>query len=354
MVGPPPGIEYEGWVFSAAVEPGTDRLIAVTLGCVDCHGGNEKVVASLALSRDSSLYRSLMDQAHVQPRFPEFWNYPSSRNPEISYARLNYESPEFVRFMNPSDYRVVRQACGACHTKQIQAAERSIMSTGAMLWGGGAYNNGILPFKKYVLGEHYQALTGEERKEAEESGAPLSVSGILKANVAPDANMESKGVLPLLAPLPAYEVLPPADIFRVFERGGRLIGNTFAEVGLPNESGSIQRLEEPGRPDIRQSNRGPATGARIAIPVLNITKTRLNDPFTWFLEVVPAIVGGGLLVALYRRFRFTDLVCVLILLHAIILMIGVIELTSGVTDNRTRSSSSTTGTKSNCTPKSLN
>ncbi|MEY2697824.1 MAG: hypothetical protein RL333_1962, partial [Pseudomonadota bacterium] len=232
---------------------------AVTLGCVDCHGGNEKVVASLALSRDSSLYRSLMDQAHVQPRFPEFWNYPSSRNPEISYARLNYESPEFVRFMNPSDYRVVRQACGACHTKQIQAAERSIMSTGAMLWGGGAYNNGILPFKKYVLGEHYQALTGEERKEAEESGAPLSVSGILKANVAPDANMESKGVLPLLAPLPAYEVLPPADIFRVFERGGRLIGNTFAEVGLPNESGSIQRLEEPGRPDIRQSNRGPAT-----------------------------------------------------------------------------------------------
>ncbi len=34
VVGPPPGIEYEGWVFSAAVEPGTDRLIAVTLGCV--------------------------------------------------------------------------------------------------------------------------------------------------------------------------------------------------------------------------------------------------------------------------------------------------------------------------------
>ena len=256
---------------------------AVTLGCVDCHGGNEKVVASMALSRDSSLYRGLMDQAHVQPRFPEFWQYPSSRNPEISYARLNDESPEFIRFMNPSDYRIVRQACGACHTKQIQAAERSIMSTGAMLWGGGAYNNGVLPFKKYVLGEYYQVLTGDARKDAEESGAPLSISGILKANVPPDANMAKKGVLPLLAPLPAYEVFPPADIFRVFERGGRLIGNTFSEVGLPNDSGSIQRLDEPGRPDIRQSNRGPGTGARIAIPVLNITKTRLNDPFTWFL-----------------------------------------------------------------------
>ena len=37
-------------------------------------------------------------------------------------------------------------------------------------------------------------------------------------------------------------------------------------------------LEEPGRPDFRQSNRGPGTGARIAVPVINITKTRLNDP----------------------------------------------------------------------------
>ena len=29
------------------------------------------------------------------------------------------------------------------------------MSTGAMLWGGAAYNNGILPFKNYILGEAY-------------------------------------------------------------------------------------------------------------------------------------------------------------------------------------------------------
>ena len=46
---------------------------------------------------------------------------------------------------------------------------------------------------------------------------------------------------------------------------------------------NIQRLEEPGRPDLRQSNRGPATGLRVAIPVLNIHKTRLNDPFTWYM-----------------------------------------------------------------------
>ncbi len=29
------------------------------------------------------------------------------------------------------------------------------MATGAMLWNGAAYNNGILPFKRGVLGEAY-------------------------------------------------------------------------------------------------------------------------------------------------------------------------------------------------------
>ena len=256
---------------------------AVALGCTDCHGGDAKVMAPRVLDRKSDLYMRLLDQAHVQPRFPEFWHYPSSANPEISYAKLNDESPEFIRFINPSDYRIVNKACGACHAQEIQAAERSLMATGSMLWGGAAYNNGILPFKQYVLGETYRTLEGDERREAEASHAPLTVSGILKAIVPPDDNMKKKGVLPLIAPLPTWEVIPPGDIFRVFERGGRLLGNIFSEVGLPNDSGSIQRLEEPGRPDIRQSNRGPGTGARIAVPVINIHKTRLNDPFTWFL-----------------------------------------------------------------------
>ena len=71
---------------------------------------------------------------------------------------------------------------------------------------------------------------------------------------------------------------PPSDVFRVFEGGGRNNGTAFAEGGLPNPSGSIQRLEEPGRPDLKQSNRGPGTGLRVAVPILNIHKTRLNDP----------------------------------------------------------------------------
>ena len=47
-----------------------------------------------------------------------------------------------------------------------------------------------------------------------------------------------------------------------------------------------------------------------------------HDFFTWFLEVLPAVVGVAILAATYRRFKFTDLAYVLVFLHAIILMIG--------------------------------
>jgi putative membrane protein len=47
-----------------------------------------------------------------------------------------------------------------------------------------------------------------------------------------------------------------------------------------------------------------------------------HDLFTWALEVFPAIIGAVVLIWLYPRFRFTNLVYTLIALHAIILMIG--------------------------------
>jgi hypothetical protein len=241
---------------------------AVQLGCTDCHGGDAKVEVQASLPRQSLGYRDALDRAHVQPRYPESWGYPSSRNPQHSYTLLNRESPEFIRFVNPSDYRVAREACGACHLPIIEAAERSLMATGAMLFGGAAYNNGILPFKRYLLGEAYTR-----------DGQPARIAG----PVTPDDNMRRKGVLPELFPMPAWEVMPPGDVFRVFERGGRNILSQFPDQGLPSIGGNIQRLEEPGRPDLRQSNRGPGTGNRISVPVLNIHKTRLNDPYMWFL-----------------------------------------------------------------------
>ena len=46
------------------------------------------------------------------------------------------------------------------------------------------------------------------------------------------------------------------------------------------------------------------------------------DWFTWILEVFPAVIGIGLLIATYRRFRLTDLLYVLIFVHSLILMAG--------------------------------
>ncbi len=246
---------------------------AVRLGCTDCHGGNPKVRGNSELAHDHPDYIAARDTAHVLPKYPDSWHFPSSANPKRSYALLNKESPEFIKFMNPSDYRVARDACGACHTGAIEAAERSIMATGAMLWGGASYNNGILPFKNYLLGEAY-TRDGHAAKITSPGAGP---GGKLSEDQA------ARGVLAEMYPLPTWHVIPPGDVFRVFERGGRTINSQFPEIGLPNPTGSIQRLEEPGRPDLKQSNRGPGTGLRVAIPALNIHKTRLNDPFTWFM-----------------------------------------------------------------------
>ena len=243
---------------------------AVLIGCTDCHGGDSTIAVRPDLPEDSMEYRAQMEGAHVLPLYPESWEYPSSANPERTYTLLNRESREFTRFINPSDYRVADQACGACHQETIEANRRSLHATGTMLLGGAAYNNGILDNKIYNLGEAYT-----------DDGEPAALLGpVIPEELEDEAT--TAGILPVVYPLPAWETVEPGDVFRVFERGGRNILNLFPETGIPNATGLVQRLEEPGRPDFRQSNRGPGTGARIAVPLINITKTRLNDPLTWF------------------------------------------------------------------------
>jgi len=46
------------------------------------------------------------------------------------------------------------------------------------------------------------------------------------------------------------------------------------------------------------------------------------DYFTWFLEVLPAVIGLLVLLATRKSFPLTSLVYVLILVHCIILMVG--------------------------------
>lgn len=47
-----------------------------------------------------------------------------------------------------------------------------------------------------------------------------------------------------------------------------------------------------------------------------------KDYFTWVLEVLPSIIALIILVFTYKRFKFTPLIYILILIHSIILMIG--------------------------------
>ncbi len=83
----------------------------------------------------------------------------------------------------------------------------------------------------------------------------------------------TKGVLPYLDPLPRFEITQPGNILRIFERGGRFI----TDVGIP------ERLEEPGKPRTRLSNRGLGTGTRTDPVFIGLQKTRLLDPTLNFL-----------------------------------------------------------------------
>lgn len=215
------------------------------IGCTDCHGGNADC--------------NTKEGAHVLPKQAHLWT--SSANPVRSYTLLNHESPEFIRFVNPGDFRIAHISCGTsgCHPREVQTNRKQIMSTGCMLWGAAAYNNGTLPLKRAVLGEAYGM-----------NGAPLR----LKTWPPPTAEeTEKKGVVTYLDPLPRFEITQPGNVFRFFEPGGRF----SPEIGIP------ERMEEPGRPRQRLSIRGLGTQNRTDPVVVSATKTRLFDPTLNFM-----------------------------------------------------------------------
>ena len=73
---------------------------------------------------------------------------------------------------------------------------------------------------------------------------------------------------------------------------------------------------------IRRNTRLHLLLLAIGVGVLAWSGYRPKDYYTWVLEVFPAVFAGVALVAIYPRLRLTDLLYVLILIHAIILMIG--------------------------------
>ncbi|MCY7375308.1 MAG: hypothetical protein LH472_04970, partial [Pyrinomonadaceae bacterium] len=228
------------------LENGRDAL---GLSCTSCHGGNPAAETEEA--------------AHVRPKFPDEWNCKngkcSSANPERTNTLLAKESQEFVRFINPGDFRVAAQSCNECHAQDLHTNRSSMMTHGSMLWGAALYNNGGYPLKDSRFGESYN-----------EDGNPQSLIQI----PAPTREQQAfKGVLSFLEPLPRWEISQPGNVLRVFERGGK----RRLEVGLPDKE------EEPGKPDKGLSPRGFGTNNRTDPVYLGIQKTRLLDPTLNFL-----------------------------------------------------------------------
>jgi hypothetical protein len=245
----------------AGIEP-MHASDAVRLGCTDCHGGDPAPEPPAATAAGDAGYDAAKQAAHVAPAHPEVWR--SSANPERSYTALLDEPAAFVRFVNPGDLRVAAAACGPCHPGQAEAVPKSTMTTSSIFWAAAAYANGIAGLKTAFLGEAY----GEGGEAARLLESPT-----------PAAEATARGSLPSLLPLPRWEATQPGEYFRAFERGGVLNPSFFPEIGNPNP-----RLpEDPGRPDVRFSNRGPGTGTRISPALINLHKTRLNDPHLSFL-----------------------------------------------------------------------
>ena len=281
---------------------------AVILGCTDCHGGDASINKpdhSDYTAAHSGKYKLAMTQAHIPSRYPIKWKYPSSANPPRTYTLLNREAPEYVRFINPGDLRVARLACGACHLPIIRASERSLMSTSAMLWGGASYNNGILPFKRYILGEAY---TGDSQPAFMKNPVPVT------------PEMTAMGILPSLAPLPAWETVPPGDIFRVFERGGRVINTQFPEIGLPNNvRGSFQGTARTAQESQGQQPLLILAALVVIYIVLGILYESLIHPIT-VLSTLPSAGVGAVLALMIFKLEFS-----VIALIGVFLLIGIVK-----------------------------
>ncbi len=215
------------------------------IGCTDCHGGDASCTDK--------------DKAHVLPKNPQFWL--TSANPVRSYTLLNNESPAFVRFVNPGDFRIAHISCGTsgCHPTEVQTNRKSMMATGCMLWGAAAYNNGTLPVKRAVLGEAYGMNGASLRLKTFPPPTPEEIA--------------KKGVVAQLDPIPRFEMSQPGNVLRIFEPGGRFL----PEIGIP------EKTEEPGRPRTRLSVRGLGTSNRTDPVLVSAGKTRLFDPTLNFM-----------------------------------------------------------------------
>jgi hypothetical protein len=263
---------------------------AVLVSCIDCHGGDAGVrwdgapVSASDAAAASPAYVEVKEAAHhARPRYPKLWNDPatgrlSAANPVRSNALLNFEDPEWIRFVNPGDLRVAHATCGQCHMEIVQRVRNSMMTHGAQLWQAVLYNNGSYPEKTARFGESYSVRGVPQRlysvRRPPEAELAAGAPGFLKRHT-PTPQEKARGALVSLDPLPRWEITQMGNILRAFERGGKE-QRLELELGLPNV------FSEPGKPDMKLSDRGLGTQLETDPVFLGIQKTRLLDPILSF------------------------------------------------------------------------
>lgn len=93
------------------------------LSCTDCHGGDPTATTATP--------------AHVAPT-GELAIEADGYLKNLGVAQLDAVDPDYLRFVNPGDYRVAERSCGAgsqanggsgCHQTLVETAPRSIMTT---------------------------------------------------------------------------------------------------------------------------------------------------------------------------------------------------------------------------------
>ncbi len=74
--------------------------------------------------------------------------------------------------------------------------------------------------------------------------------------------------------------------------------------------------------DLKDSGRTPLTLLILLCLILGWSAIRPHDYFTWFLEILPAVLGIGILLALYPTFAFSNFTYFFVFVQAVILVVG--------------------------------
>ena len=228
----------------------------VTLGCATCHGGDPKVSVAAGLAMDSAEYKATTKKAHPQPRVSDLWK--SAANPERAYTNGWRNRRSTSSSSTPAICASSTRPAASCHAAEVRNVRTSMMTHGAMLWGRRSTTTAAPPTRT--------------RASARATRPTARRSGCRRSPRRPRRKRKPRAWLPYLEPLPRWEVSQPGNVLRVFERGG----GKKAEIGNPT------RNEEPGRPDVKLSDRGFGTELRTDPVFLGLQKTRLLDPLLSF------------------------------------------------------------------------